>query len=126
YNFQHGLVARSGGCSWWRWRPRYSFQWRLIGTNIEGATSTSYTRPNVQPAHAGNYSVVVTNSAGVAISSNAALSLIVPMPSVAITSPGLLQWQGLSNLAYTVQGKTNLDDANWTTLGTASSPTINI
>ena len=48
------------------------------------------------------------------------------MPSVAITSPGLLQWQGLSNLAYTVQGKTNLDDANWTTLGTASSPTINI
>ncbi len=51
------------------------FQWRFNGTNIAGATNTFYVKPNVQPADAGNYSVLVTNSAGNVISSNATLSL---------------------------------------------------
>jgi hypothetical protein len=43
-----------------------------------------------------------------------------------LSAPGLIEWQGLSNFSYTVQGKTNIDDTNWTTLGTASSPTVDI
>ena len=53
-----------------------SYQWRLYATNIAGATASSYTRNNVQPADAGPYSVVVTNVAGTVTSSNALLSVV--------------------------------------------------
>jgi len=103
-----------------------SYQWRREGTNLAGATEDSYTRPDVQPSDTGNYSVILTNAAGTATSSNAVLSLIVPAPILVLQASGLLQWQGLSNLNYTVQGKTNLDDTNWIPLGTASSPTTDV
>jgi hypothetical protein len=51
------------------------YQWTKNGVNIPGATSSSYTRSNVQAADAGTYAVVVSNSYGSAISSNAVLSL---------------------------------------------------
>ena len=54
------------------------FQWRFNGTNIAGATSTSYLRTNVQPADAGNYTVVITNVAGSITSAVAALTLPTP------------------------------------------------
>ncbi|TAL05569.1 MAG: hypothetical protein EPO07_03345, partial [Verrucomicrobia bacterium] len=41
-----------------------SYQWRFASTDIGGATNSSYTRSNAQPAHAGSYVVVITNSAG--------------------------------------------------------------
>ena len=50
--------------------PPFGYQWRFNGTNIPGATSrcylksSSYTRTNVQPGWLGNYSVLITNSAG--------------------------------------------------------------
>ena len=99
-----------------------TYQWRFNLANISGATSSSYTRSNVQPAHVGNYSVVVSNSAGFTTSSNAALTLIVPQPVLTMPLAGVMQWQGLSNLTYTVQTSTNLAQTNWTTLGTAVSP----
>lgn len=49
------------------------FQWKFNGVNIAGATSTSYTRTNIQPSHAGSYSVVVTNTWGSVTSSSATL-----------------------------------------------------
>ncbi|HQL79366.1 MAG TPA: immunoglobulin domain-containing protein, partial [Verrucomicrobiota bacterium] len=55
-----------------------SFQWRLNGTPISGATASSYTRASVQPSDAGTYSVVVTNAYGTATSSGALLTVIVP------------------------------------------------
>jgi endonuclease/exonuclease/phosphatase family metal-dependent hydrolase len=54
-----------------------SYQWQLWSTNIPGATGITYTRFNVQPADEGPYSVVVSNSAGFAASSNAFLTVIV-------------------------------------------------
>ena len=63
-----------------------SYQWRLYGTNISGATTSSYTRNSVQPADAGPYSVVVTNIVGSVTSSNAILTVetvIIP-PGIAI------------------------------------------
>lgn len=99
-----------------------SYQWRFNLANISGATSASYTRSNVQPAHVGNYSVIVSNSAGFTTSSNAALTLIIPQPALTTPAAGVLQWAGLSNLNYTVQTSTNLAQTNWTTLGTAMSP----
>jgi hypothetical protein len=52
------------------------YQWRFNGEDIPAATSTAYTRTNVQFADAGNLSVLVTNSVGVAVSSNAQLSVL--------------------------------------------------
>ena len=103
-----------------------SYQWRFNSADLSGATTSVYTRGNVQPADMGSYSVVVSNSARAVTSSNAMLRLIVPSPTMVMQSPQLLQWQGLSNLTYTVQARTNLEDTNWTTVGTASAPGANI
>ena len=52
-----------------------AYQWRRNGTVLPGATSGSYTIPNVQANHAGNYTVVVSNAAGGVISATAVLSI---------------------------------------------------
>jgi endonuclease/exonuclease/phosphatase family metal-dependent hydrolase len=51
------------------------YQWRFNGTNISGATTNPYALANVQLTNAGNYSVLVTNSAGSVTSSIAALTV---------------------------------------------------
>ena len=53
----------------------FSFQWRRDGVNIAGATSAVLTFPAVALLNAGNFSVVVTNSAGSVTSSNAVLDV---------------------------------------------------
>jgi alpha-tubulin suppressor-like RCC1 family protein len=53
-----------------------SFQWRRNGTDLPGATTPVLTLANVSGADAGNYSVVVSNSAGSATSADAPLILI--------------------------------------------------
>ncbi|MFM2083136.1 MAG: hypothetical protein RL380_1827, partial [Verrucomicrobiota bacterium] len=55
--------------------PTLAYQWRLGGTNIVGATATSYTLVNVQTNHAGNYSVVVSSPFGSVTSSTATLKV---------------------------------------------------
>ena len=60
--------------------PPPSYQWRFANTNIPGATSSNYTRLNVQLSDAGNYSVGVTNVAGGVASSNAVLNVQLPVP----------------------------------------------
>ncbi|HWH69724.1 MAG TPA: immunoglobulin domain-containing protein, partial [Candidatus Sulfotelmatobacter sp.] len=53
-----------------------SYQWRKGGTPINGATGAAYSIAAVQSADAGNYSVMVTNSQGWALSSNATLTVV--------------------------------------------------
>ena len=53
-----------------------SYQWRLSGTNIPGATSSSYTRTNVGAADVGPYTVVVGNTYGSTTSAVAMLTVI--------------------------------------------------
>ena len=55
-----------------------SYQWRLNGTDLDGATGSVLSLVNVQVAQAGNYSVQVSNFAGVATSLDALLSVIEP------------------------------------------------
>ncbi|MDB6018213.1 MAG: hypothetical protein JWR19_2702 [Pedosphaera sp.] len=57
--------------------PPLSYQWRFNGTNISGATASSYSIGNVQTTNAGNYSVVVSNTVGSVTSSNATLTVTV-------------------------------------------------
>jgi len=53
-----------------------NYQWRWNGTSLVGATDSVLSLANVQVAQAGHYSVVVSNVAGVAISSDAALAVV--------------------------------------------------
>lgn len=62
--------------------PAPNFQWRLNGNPISGATNSNYTRTNVQPADTGDYSVLLTNVAGSAVSSNATLTVVSGTPTV--------------------------------------------
>jgi uncharacterized repeat protein (TIGR01451 family) len=56
--------------------PPLAYQWRKDSFSIPGATSSSYVIAGVQSNHVGVYSVLVTNTPGSVLSSNAALNLI--------------------------------------------------
>jgi len=54
--------------------PLY-YQWLFHGTNLAGASGSSYTRASVQPADAGPYSVIVSNALGSTLSADALLTV---------------------------------------------------
>ncbi len=99
-----------------------AYQWRLNGTNIAGSTSSTYSIPNAQPVHAGNYSAVVANAAGSVTSRTATLTvtLVAPTPILAEIAPQgaqlLLSWTG-GLPPFQVQVKTNLASTAWQNLG---------
>jgi outer membrane protein assembly factor BamB len=62
-----------------------TYQWRFNGTNLPGATATNLVVNNIQPASAGNYSVLVANQAGTATS--VAAPLTVDLPPYVTTQP---------------------------------------
>ena len=65
-----------------------SYQWYYnTNTAISGATSASLTLSNVQPANAGSYSAVVSNSAGSVTSVVATLTVNIPVPPSISTQP---------------------------------------
>lgn len=55
------------------------YQWQFNGSNISGATASSYLRQQIQTNDAGTYSVIITNMAGSA-STNATLTVIPLLP----------------------------------------------
>ena len=59
----------------------FNFQWQKNGSDIAGANGPGLTLANAQPSDAGDYSVEVSNDAGVATSDPATLTVVVP-PSV--------------------------------------------
>ena len=72
--------------------PPLSYQWRLNGTDITGATADTLNLNNAQPIDEGDYSVVVSNAFGFTTSSNAQLTVKAP---IAI---------GLLNINFAAQG----------------------
>lgn len=62
-------VAASGS-------PAPTYQWQRNGTSIAGATNATLALANVQAADAGDYRVIVTNSAGSVPSDPATLSVV--------------------------------------------------
>lgn len=59
-----------------------SYQWRKGGTDIAGATATTYTITGARAADAANYTVAVTNAAGTTLSAAATLTV---NPSAPVT-----------------------------------------
>ncbi len=54
------------------------YQWQFNSAAIAGATQSAYNLASVQLTNAGTYSAVVSNAYGVAISSNAVLTVLTP------------------------------------------------
>ena len=58
----------------------YTYQWRKGGSNISGATQSTYTIPMVAPADAGDYDCIVGDSAPVYLTSAAATLTVTVTP----------------------------------------------
>jgi len=91
------------------------YQWRLNGNLLTGATNSLLQLINTQPEQAGDYDVLVFNTAGSAVSSNATLSLFYPaailaQPQSVATRPGsniLFSVTAYSSAALTYQWQKN-------------------
>jgi hypothetical protein len=101
--------------------PAPAYQWRFNGTNIAGATDTSFTVADAQPTNAGSYSVVVSNIAGTAASADAVLTVTQPAPPqidwITLLPNGHIQLQ-VSGVPghYAVEATTNLIVVDWAEL----------
>jgi arabinan endo-1,5-alpha-L-arabinosidase len=88
--------------------PAPSYQWRKNGEPIQGATSAAFTIAKTRSADAGDYSVVVTNSVGSAVSAVAALDVQVP-PTISTHPASVTQPAGTATtLAVTGTGSGEL------------------
>lgn len=88
------------------------YQWKFNGTNLPGATTSTYNITNVQSYQAGNYAVNVTNAVGSATSPAASLTVAVPVLTfngINLAAPGVvhLQLRG-SPVAVVLQKSTDL------------------
>ena len=109
----------------------FGYQWRFNGTNLLNATNAIYSIPSVGTNNAGNYAVVITNAAGSATSSNAALTVVLSPKSrtnyasstatftATAFSPESLNYQWQKNGTNLVDGG-NLSGATNSTLTIAS------
>ncbi|HOX58479.1 MAG TPA: immunoglobulin domain-containing protein [Candidatus Paceibacterota bacterium] len=69
--------------------PPATFQWSFNGTNIAGATSTSYTITNAQYADAGTYTLLATNPfTHWTASASPVLEVLPPTYPLNLTTPG--------------------------------------
>ena len=107
------------------------YQWQFGGTDLSGATTTSLTLTGVQPANEGNYTVVVTNSAGSVTSALAVLTVLVA-PVIADQPQSLTKVAGtLASFSATATGSSpliyqwQLNSLNLTNGGRISGATTN-
>ncbi len=101
----------------------YNYQWLFNAGNLLNATNAIYAIQSAGTNNTGNYSVVVTNLAGSATSSNALLVVLVPPSLVLQLAAGypLLNLDGMLSNNFVVQYNTDLTTTNWITLQTFSN-----
>lgn len=103
----------------------FAYQWKYEGNDLTGETLSSFSKSNVQLSDAGTYSVTVTGAGGAGCSATVGAELtvteFVAPPTITYTWNGTalqLNWTGTFNL----ESKTNLSQANWTSVGVSSGP----
>jgi hypothetical protein len=98
-----------------------NYQWRFFGTNLSGATASSYSLSNIQPVNAGNYTVVITNIYGSTTSSVVSVNVLVS-PTLTIVNGSSTNFgfafATVFGSTYVTQYKANLNDTNWTAIAT--------
>jgi len=110
-----------------------SYQWYFKGAVLSGQTNTMLTIPNVQPANAGSYTVLVGNQAGAVTSNPANLKVLASSIITRVSETGTtasITFTTVSGLTYTVLYKNHLGDSVWTAIlpsvsGTGSPMTVN-
>jgi len=75
-------------------------QWKHAGTNLAGATDSSFTKVNVQPSDTGTYAVGITNSVGGTNSGNATLT--VNLPTTITAQPQSVTTNAGANVTFSV------------------------
>ncbi|HOX59446.1 MAG TPA: immunoglobulin domain-containing protein, partial [Candidatus Paceibacterota bacterium] len=106
--------------------PAPAYQWRLNGTNLPGATTSTLLIPSVTPGDDGSYSVLVTNLASSISSADAVLtvypSAVPTLSNLACSADGCFQvnLSGVPGGRYAILASTDL--TNWTVLETNTSP----
>jgi|GEM_PF-1317500 len=96
------------------------YQWRFNGVNLSGQTNEILTLTNIQPSQAGAYSVVISNDMGRVTSSNAVLTVTIPL-TVLVNGPGSVtptntpQWIVPGTLCkLTAKAQTGCTFSGWT------------
>jgi DNA/RNA endonuclease G (NUC1) len=81
--------------------PLLTYQWRVDGAVIPGATSAALSIPNAQEDATGDYDVVVSNSVGSVTSAIAEVTVVPAAPSIA-TQPSSRTATAGGNASFTV------------------------
>jgi hypothetical protein len=98
-----------------------SYQWTFAGAKISGATNSTCTLTNAQPAAAGNYALIVTNAAG-SVTSSPSWLLVYPVQTTVFADN--FDVNTATNWVY---NKSSADNAvafnfDYSTLGIPSAP----
>jgi hypothetical protein len=92
-----------------------AYQWQRNSNNLAGETNALLTLASVQPSQAGAYRCVVTNEAGLKVSSNATLN-VTALPTLAYSRSGtnfVLSWP-TNATGFVLQATSSLSPTNWT------------
>lgn len=76
--------------------PSPTYQWRLNGEDILGATTNTYSLAQVGPEHAGTYDVVIANALGSVTSDAVRLVVGLPLVNASFEVDSFLSWPGYS------------------------------
>jgi hypothetical protein len=93
-----------------------SYQWRLNGTNIAGATSACYSIASTTVNDVGRYTVVVSNYAGMVTSTAAGLALVDLKMFAGLIITGTV------GTHYRIEFTTTLNNPVWAALATVTLP----
>ena len=103
--------------------PPWSFQWRMNGAEIPGATNSTLSLLNIELDNAGNYTFVLSNAVGAVTSQVARLIVRLPVnePAPELTirlennpSSVVLEWP-LNTEGYVLEAAHSLTQPQWTT-----------
>ncbi len=112
--------------------PPFAYQWLKDGTVLSGGTASAYSISNSQPADAGGYSVIVTNSYGAVTSAVAMLTVIPTVPLDFALNNATFRWStdagqpwyGHTNVSHDSQASARsyfIADGQQTSLRTATN-----
>lgn len=113
--------------AWGTGSKPFHYRWRFNGAEIPGATSPNLSLTNLNAAHAGNYSVLVSNFLGVVTSSVAVLTItnaptLLNVAAVAGSREAIVSWNSTNPAMTRVEfgitsglGMSTAEDASLTT-----------
>jgi len=107
-----------------------TYQWRKGGTNIDGATFSSYTNISVSTGDAGLYDVVVSGTCGPPMTSSPATLTVDAAPVGGTATPAAATIYSGTGTTITLTGQTgnliewqfSTDGTNWLDIGSTANP----